>query len=45
MKILKFEDLVSHDVLEFCYSVRYPEHWNCDSIFVDYDDFVCLGVV
>lgn len=43
MKILKFEDLVSHDVLEFCYSVRYPEHWNFDSIFVYDDEFFCLS--
>lgn len=43
MKVMKLEELVSHDVLEFCYSIRYPQHWNNDSVFVDYDDFICLS--
>lgn len=43
MKLKRFNELESHDVLEFCYSIRYPNHWNFDSIFVDYDEFVCLG--
>ena len=42
MQVLNFEQLESHGIFEFCYSVRYPKHWNEDSAFVDYDDFVLL---
>ncbi len=43
MKVIKLEELVSHDVFEFCYSIRYPEHWNFDSVFVNDDEFDCLN--
>ena len=42
MHIIRYEELESHCVLEFCYSIRYPNFWNVDSIYVDYDDFVSL---
>lgn len=43
MKLMTLEELVSHDVVEFCFSIRYPEHWNFDSVFVDDDEFGCLS--
>lgn len=43
MKIMKVNELVSHDVLECCYDYRYPEHWNYDSIFICYDEFITLS--
>ena len=41
--MMKLEELASHDVLEFCYSIRHPKHWNNDSVFIDYDEFICLS--
>ena len=41
--MMKLEELASHDVLEFCYSIRHPKHWNNDSVFIDYDAFICLS--
>lgn len=38
MHVMRLEELASHDVLEFCYCIRYPEHWNADSVFVSDDD-------
>lgn len=43
IKVMKREDLVSHDVLEFCYSIRYPRQWNFDSVFVYFDEFMGLN--
>lgn len=43
LKVMTLQELVSHDVFEFCYSIRYPKHWNFDSVFVDYDEFICLS--
>lgn len=43
MKIMTLEELVSHDVLEFCYDIRYSKNWNDDSIFVSDDDFYRLS--
>lgn len=37
------KELVSHDVLEFCYDIRHPQNWNADSIFASDDDFYCLN--
>lgn len=45
MYVIKFEELeiTGHCVYEFCYSIRYPNNWNPDSVYVDYDDFILLG--
>lgn len=43
MKVMGLEELVSHDVLEFCYCIRYPKNWNVDSVFVYDDDFYGLS--
>lgn len=44
MYVIKFGELeiTGHCVYEFCYSIRYPNNWNPDSVYVDYDDFVEL---
>jgi len=43
MNVMTLEELVSHDVLEFCYSIRHPKHWNYDSVFVYDNEFYCLS--
>ena len=43
MRTMLLKELVSHDVLEFCYDIRHPQNWNADSIFVSDDDFYCLN--
>lgn len=32
MRTMLLKELVSHDVLEFCYDIRHPQNWNADSI-------------
>ena len=43
MRTMLLKELVSNDVLEFCYDIRHPQNWNADSIFVSDDDFYCLN--
>lgn len=42
MKIFRITELQAHDVFEFCYSNRFPNHWNDDSLFVAYDEFIVM---
>ena len=28
MRTMLLKELVSHDVLEFCYDIRHPQNWN-----------------
>ncbi len=42
MKTLTFNELTAHDVLEFCYAENYPNHWNDNSLFVEFDEFTEL---
>lgn len=42
MKLLKKDELKSHDVYEFCYAKDHLNHWSEDSLFVEDDDFTFL---
>lgn len=42
MKTLTLDELTAHDVLEFCYAENYPNHWNSNSIFVEFDEFTVI---
>lgn len=43
MKLLLKNQLISHDVYEFCYNIDYPNHWNNNSIFLHSDDMAFLS--
>ena len=43
MLLLKLNELIGHDVYEFCYDSNYPRHWNKNSLFIDSDDIVLLS--
>lgn len=42
MKILALNELTAHDVFEFCYADNYPNHWNNNSLFVEFDEFTVI---
>ena len=42
MKLLTKDELVEHDVYEFCYAKNYFKFWNEDSIYLSDDDFQIL---
>ena len=42
VKILKKNDIESHDMYEFCYAKDYPENWNEDSLFLIDEEFILL---
>ena len=42
VKLLKKNDLESHDMYEFCYAKDYPENWNEDSLFLIDEEFILL---
>ena len=42
VKLLKKNDLESHDMYEFCYAKAYPENWNEDSLFLIDEEFILL---
>lgn len=47
MKIIKFSELIGHDVYEFSYGYNYGEfkdnHWSEDSLYVSDEDFNLLS--
>lgn len=42
MKAFGIDELKSHDVFEFCYANKFPHHWNDDSLYVEFDEFIAL---
>ncbi len=43
MNLMKLNDLVSHDVYEFCCARNYPNNWNDNSLFLITEDFLLLS--
>lgn len=43
MKLMKLNDLIGHDVYEFCCVSNYPDNWNNNSLFLTTEDFSLLS--
>lgn len=43
MKLMELNDLIGHDVYEFCCAINYPNNWNDTSLFLTTEDFLLLS--